>query len=88
MLVSAECCSLAVMTQPSNQLDQHLEALAHQHQGTLFMRTLVGHKSPLRAQLSLPSVPVFSSIFPVCVHLSALVDHPPENLEMVLTDSH
>lgn len=43
--------------QPSSQLDEHLEALAHLHRGTLFLRTLVGRKSPLVSQLGLPSLP-------------------------------
>eukprot|EP00200_Dunaliella_tertiolecta_P005803 CAMPEP_0202339682 /NCGR_PEP_ID=MMETSP1126-20121109/1440_1 /ASSEMBLY_ACC=CAM_ASM_000457 /TAXON_ID=3047 /ORGANISM="Dunaliella tertiolecta, Strain CCMP1320" /LENGTH=285 /DNA_ID=CAMNT_0048930269 /DNA_START=189 /DNA_END=1046 /DNA_ORIENTATION=+ len=75
--------------EPSNQLDQHLEALAHQHQGTLFMRTLVGHKSPLRAQLSLPSVPAL-----VCFRNGAVVGRtglltfgpPDEVLEELVVD--
>ena len=43
--------------QPSNQLDQQLEGLAHLYPGTLFMRVLVGRRSPLLACLGLPAAP-------------------------------
>lgn len=57
MHTNSDCQMLQLCMQPSNQLDQHLEALAHLYQGTLFMRTLVRRSSPLKKQLNLVHLP-------------------------------